>query len=301
MPTAKDMPTVDEQLRAFRSCPPLEVQECTRLLPNLMRVAMMVSATLMVCPEWGLFAILTIISALVPADRFRHCPALKVSSAMWVNLLHPGATNSSGVIALVARTVEKLMTRLHADEKREAEENTPADEATTYPPKRHLLAGGGSLAATGLQMSQGQNRSAALAVEPEVDGVLSWFRQEGSSCDKGAPGKLWDNVNWSRPVMDKTRAYDVIAPWFGFISAGHIPELFTSCAKDDFGLRQRLTKSFGVPAWCSVAELRAACEALPVRSKEPSDFLCALLYPVLRWALAQPNGTEYTADPEDGA
>lgn len=36
-------------------------------------------------------------------------------------------------------------------------------------PRRQLVGGGGSLAATGLQMSQAQNRGAAVVIEPELD------------------------------------------------------------------------------------------------------------------------------------
>ena len=67
---------------------------------------------------------------------------------------------------------------------------------------------GGSLAASGLQMSLKQNRSAALSVEPEIDQVLAWFTVD-SSIDRGAPAKLWDGSTWHRPVMEKTRAFTI--------------------------------------------------------------------------------------------
>ena len=48
------------------------------------------------------------------------------------------------------------------------------DEAEKEPlPRRQIVAGGGSLAATGLQMSQKQNRGAAVVVEPELDLVFA--------------------------------------------------------------------------------------------------------------------------------
>ena len=64
------------------------------------------------------------------------------------------------------------------------------DEKPEAPPRRELLAGGGSLAPTGLQMSLSQNRSAAVCVEPEIDQLLAWFTAE-SSINSGAPAKLW--------------------------------------------------------------------------------------------------------------
>ena len=44
--------------------------------------------------------------------------------------------------------------------------------------------------------------------------------------DKGAPAKLWDNVAWHRPVMDKARAFTVQEPWYGMLAGGHVPEIF---------------------------------------------------------------------------
>jgi hypothetical protein len=44
--------------------------------------------------------------------------------------------------------------------------------------------------------------------------------------DNGVAGKLWDGATWSRPVMDKSRAFDVETPWYGILAGGHIPEVF---------------------------------------------------------------------------
>lgn len=140
-------------------------------------------------------------------------------------LLHPGATNSSGVVKTVANAVATMFDWLHIQEN----SGRPAEDAEEVP-RRQLLAGGGSLAATGLQMSLQQNRGAALSVEPEIEQVLSWFAE--SSIDRAAPAKLWDSSTWHRPVMDKTRACTVHRPWFGCCSGGHIPEMRRATAQD---------------------------------------------------------------------
>ena len=109
-------------------------------------------------------------------------------------------------------------------------ENVGRDEETgEEAPRRQLLAGGGSLAATGLQMSLSQNRGAALSVEPGIDQVLAWFTAE-SSIDRAARAKLSDGSDWHRPVMDKTHAFTVPKPWFGCFSVGHVPEMHTQLA-----------------------------------------------------------------------
>jgi hypothetical protein len=225
-------------------------------------------------------------------------------------LLHPGATNSSGVVSTVAKAVQKILQRLHEHEKKRAQDahnrlvqELPEGEdppELVLPPQRQLLAGGGSLAAMGMQMSMMQNRGAALSVEPEVDQILTWFQMD-SSTDKGAPGKLWDNATWHRPVMDRSKAFTVENPWYGFIAGGHVEELAKATAHDSFGLRQRILTSFGSPEWATLQDIRVACEDLPVQSHVPEDYIAGLLFPVIRWAVSQSSGTEYEADREDGA
>ena len=92
------------------------------------------------------------------------------------------------------------------------------------PPRRQLIAGGGSLAGTGLIMSKEENRGAALVAEPELDMVIQWFTNE-SSVDSGAPAKLWDGRAWHRAVLDQMRAFSICCPWLSVISAGHVPEV----------------------------------------------------------------------------
>ena len=86
-----------------------------------------------------------------------------------------------------------------------------------------MLAGGGSLAATGMHMSLATNRSAALSREPELEQVVTWFTAE-STIDRGAPATLWDCETWHRPVMEKAMVFVVPNPWYGFLYVGHGPQ-----------------------------------------------------------------------------
>ena len=80
------------------------------------------------------------------------------------------------------------------------------------------------------------------------DVVVQWFQSE-SSVDSSAPAKLWDGRAWHRPVLDKSRAFDILKPWMSILCAGHVPEVFHATLKDAFGLRQRLTIAFPRPTW----------------------------------------------------
>ena len=117
-------------------------------------------------------ALLTVIGALTPKDRLELTPSIVLSSACWAVLLHPGSTNSSGVVRVAAMALEGVMRRQHpadieaarrqhdAEAQVEAAEHEAAQDAAhempplkkrkfTPPAKREILAGGGSLAAVG--------------------------------------------------------------------------------------------------------------------------------------------------------
>ena len=295
MPSPKSAcPDDDEQLRAFRACPLLDPAAFQAWLPDVMWASQMLADTLAVCWEWGFLALLTVTSGLIPQDRLEPAPSISIPSSLWVVLLHPGATNSSGVVQTIATAVSTMFEWLHAQENAEHLAGR-GDEA----PRRQLLAGGGSLAATGLQMSLQQNRGAALSVEPEIEQVLSWFTAE-SSIDRAAPAKLWDGSDWHRPVMDKTRAFTVHRPWFGCCSGGHIPEMHRATVQDVFGLRQRVTAVYGAPKWSTIAAIRGACSKLPTADKKPAQFIAGLCYPLLRWAVSR-EGVTFIPCPSDGA
>ena len=89
-PSKASCPDDDEQLRAFRACPVLKPEPFEAWLPDVMWAAHMLADTLAVCWEWGLLALLTVASGLVPEDRFEPAPSISIPSSLWVVLLHPG-------------------------------------------------------------------------------------------------------------------------------------------------------------------------------------------------------------------
>ena len=297
--SAPGEPSEDDQLRAFRACPKFDVTQAASQCPEIMGVMTLISNTLGVCVPWVLAAALVIAAGLVPQARYELAPSVSVPSSMWIILLHPGATNSSGVIKLVVETVQLLMSWLAELEEQQAKRETAEGEEVVYPPRRQLLAGGGSLAATGMQMSQHQNRSAALCAEPEIGQLLQWF-----SCDSGidasAVAKLWDGTAWDRPVMDRSKAFTICNPWLSTITGAHIPDTVKVTKKDVFGMRKRVTALFGEPLWLTMAETRENCSQLPIASRIPAEFLAALLFPLLLWS-AKHKELVYTASDLDGA
>ena len=75
-PSKASCPDDDEQLRAFRACPVLKPEPFEAWLPDVMWAAHMLADTLAVCWEWGLLALLTVASGLVPEDRFEPAPSV---------------------------------------------------------------------------------------------------------------------------------------------------------------------------------------------------------------------------------
>ena len=287
----------DEISRAFLACPKLPVERARSLAPDIMMAMEPLADAL--CVQWTsvLLGALVGVASLAPEDGLEIAPSVKVRSVVWSCLLHPGSTNSSGVVGCVADAIGKICKRDWVE--RKAAASRAQGGAAVEPHYRDILAGGGSLAGTGVQMSKEANRGAALLAEPELDCVLQWFTNE-TSVDASAPAKLWDGRVWARPVLDKMRAFLIPSPWFSIFSAGHVPELCKATLTDKLGLRQRLTVDFPEPRWLTIAEIRTACEKLPVPGHGPDDYLAALLYPALKNSVAC-GGRMYTADTEDGA
>ena len=125
---------------------------------------------------------LIVVGALVPGDRFELTPSITLPCSAWAVLLHPGSTNSSGVVRVAAAALETMMRRQHphdiAAAQKEYEALMAADAAAAagdaaqddgengtfssppakrpkfaQPARRQILAGGGSLAAMGLCLS----------------------------------------------------------------------------------------------------------------------------------------------------
>ena len=85
------------------------VQAC----PEVAEVSEMLARCLSVHWEWTLLALLAAVGVLIPQDRFVSAPSLDVPSSLWIILLHPGATNTSGVISLVTNSLNKLMKMMY--------------------------------------------------------------------------------------------------------------------------------------------------------------------------------------------
>ena len=224
MPSAPKELDEDDILMAFRVCPKLSANCAAHLQPGIMEVVQLIANTLRVSWQWVLAAVLCIIGGLVPRVRFKLAPSVPVPTSTWLLFLQPGAANGSGVIRLMPDTVSLLFEWLHQAEIHDARaeastQRADAEAAVELPPRRQLVAGGGSVAATGMQMSLTQNRDAALCAEREFVQLLAWFKAE-SGMDSGIVAKSWGNVTWDRPVIDKNRAFTVQRPWLGIHCRG---------------------------------------------------------------------------------
>ena len=179
-----------EVLQAFRSCRPLDEDFAVSLCPALMEVCKMIGETQGLGWEWPCLALICCAPGLSPRDVMDLAPSIPVRAVVWGCLCHPGATNSSGVIRIFGKAIGRVLKRMQAHETivGQLQGNGNHYEAE----ERQLLAGGGSVAACGLQMSSERNRSAALSIEPEINVffVVDPARND-SRCSSG-----WEVVGW---------------------------------------------------------------------------------------------------------
>jgi hypothetical protein len=98
----------EEVLRAFRACPKLDAARGRELLPDVMDAIEPLADSL--CVDWPavLLSVLVAISVLAPEDSLVIAPSVTVRSVVWACLLHPGSTNSSGVVGCACSALTKV-------------------------------------------------------------------------------------------------------------------------------------------------------------------------------------------------
>lgn len=128
-------------------------------------------------------ALLTVVSGCIPEARFHFAPSIQIPASLWICLLHPGSTNTSGVGGTVTKAINLMLDQIYLEEyNAEAQLAQRDGREPVYPSKRQLLVGGGSVGATGMQMSKAENRDAAIAAECEIEQILCWFSAVGRRC-----------------------------------------------------------------------------------------------------------------------
>ena len=318
--------TVEGEQAAFRAVPEPDTERARQLLPDVVEVCGLLGRTQSL--NWNMVAIpsATVSRQLSPKDVFQLCKSVEVPGSLWTMLLHPGSTNTSGLLKVLTNSMELIYDRRNEEEYNEASQKhkDECDKVRTEaqdpekarlpkfepPPRRKGLAGGGSLAAAGFTASREQNRCSMTAIEPELEGILAWLAQE-FAVDVAVAAKLWDALTWDRPVMDGKKAFEMRLPFFSFIAGGHLKELLRALKKDTFGLRQRITVVYARPSFLDIQFIESACDELPAETEHiPAKFLAFLLYPLFAWSLKQdaakkeagkPLGTVFTPDRTDGA
>jgi hypothetical protein len=306
---ANDSPpgwTEDKELAAFAAVPEPNTARAKELLPELVEACELIARTQGLHWLMASVPLAAVAPQLSPNDQFELCKSIEVSGSLWVTLLHPGSINTSGMLRLLVRAMEKIYDLQNAHDKEQAKAQHDGEVTRLLdahkadhdgseagfkppkfvpPPKRKGLAGGGSLAAAGYFAAQPQNRSSMTALEPELEGILSWLMCE-FAIDVSVAAKLWDSITWSRPVMKQSNGFEMRNPFFSFVAGGHLKELLKALVKDVFGLRQRLTAVYATPLFLDLEDIEEAEQRLPEETQyKVAKFVALLLYPLLRWSL----------------
>eukprot|EP00438_Fugacium_kawagutii_P021298 Skav223669 [mRNA] locus=scaffold2794:282802:283933:- [translate_table: standard] len=232
---------------------------------------------LSVPPSWVMLAELCAASFLAPTSVLLPASTLPLFTMPWAFILHPGATQTSGLMAAYGRTLRQVelweddfqLQQAKAAHQRDAPQ-AAADSATetvakrarfSPPPPMHVGFTSGSIDGVVGRMSEPQNLSRAAAFLSEGLIFLSWLSDQCAS-NKGLITQLTDRLLWDK-VTDRTTVL-VDAPFLGVCAAVHMEELMTALGTEDpLGLRERILVIYDRPRFVRSAELKEACAALP--------------------------------------
>lgn len=239
-------PKLTEQaiLAAFASAEQVAfpAQELQALMPDLWVHLSLVSDTLSVPLSWVLLAEVCTAAFLAPTSLLLPTKTMPIYPMPWAFILHPGATQTSGLMAAFQRTMRQIEIWEHEYQQQEAKarqqappqpDERPDGEAAEQPPKKlrfspppptRMSFSSGSVDGVVQRMAEPQNISRAAAFLAEGLIFLGWISDQ-CGANKGLITQLTDRMLWDK-VTVKARWVSFFAPYFlSFPCFGFFPTI----------------------------------------------------------------------------
>ena len=212
--------TETEILAAFAAAEdiPFPLADLEKLVPEICKHCSAVADSLSVPLSWVLLAELCTAAFLAPTSVLLPTKTLPLHSMPWALILHPGATQTSGLMAAYNRTLRqielwedefqlaqaKLAFRQQQDGAQPAaaggDEQVTKRPRFTPPPPMHMGFTSGSIDGVVGRMAEPQNLSRAAAFLAEGLIFLSWISDQCAS-HKGLITQLTDRILWDKVTV----------------------------------------------------------------------------------------------------
>ena len=192
---------------------------------------------------------------LAPTACLYPIGTIPIYSLTWPFLLHPGSTQTSGLLRLyqdVLDEVERKVTEWRREASATWKRDNPAPPAGVRCPfdgAINLTLGSGSLEGEGKVASQTQNLGRACGFLTEGKRFFSWLAAEGT-LNETIVTELYERAKWRRVTLDGTRSFTIMFPFFGVCGSIHVEDIAFLWAQEGcVGLRGRVRFMYCRPSF----------------------------------------------------
>jgi len=244
------LPFPDEALRA--------------LMPELVAEWEVIAKLESVPWPWVALLEMTLAGFLAPTACLYPVNTIAIYPLTWPFLLHPGSTQTSGLLRLYQDAFDVLETRVNqwrtqeSAEWKRAHADAAASAKNPYEGVVNMTMGSGSLEGEGKQAALRRNLGRSCAFAAEGSRFFAWLHQEGA-LNSSIVVELYERAKWKRTTLDGTRSFEIPYPFLAMSGAVHLEDIaFMFCEQDPLGLRGRAKFLYTRPSFKRAAELREA-------------------------------------------
>ena len=296
----------NEAFRKFESVPfPAEIFE--RVMPQQVARWRLIGDLKSVPWQWVLACELALTAFLSPTAVLLPEPEIAIFAVIWFMFVHPGSTNTSGIISFYGDFLDEIELKANDDRlaawKARGHEELPSAAGAPAPlqhgvarvdNRRRGSAGGarpeplefvqgtGSVEGLGIMASATQNLGMGVGFQVEGSLFLRWLLSE-SLVNQSIVTTLFERFRWKRTTVDGKKSFSIYYPFIVVAGALHLNDiwdLFTG--DDDLGLRSRLTFFFSRPSFKRRHELHAASTHLQAANPEWKKNLFNAFYKIFQ-------------------
>ena len=195
--------------------------------------------------QWVCSVELSLAGFLAPTACLYPVQSIAIYALTWVFLLHPGSTQTSGLLRLYQDCLDEIERAVNLDRAEAATEwrasrpNPGPNEKNPYEGRVNFSLGSGSLEGEGKVASQTCNLGRACAFLTEGKRWFNWLSAEGT-LNETIVTELFERAKWRRVTLDGTRSFTIMFPFFALSGAVHLPDVAFMFAGDDpLGIRGR--------------------------------------------------------------